>query len=76
MLKQKNYKPFEIPKTVRFEKNRAGLTKLMISNALADAEIYLYGANLTHFQPKNYPNLSEYYLPRINSDRYEGLKWI
>jgi D-hexose-6-phosphate mutarotase len=52
MLKQKNYKPFEIPETVRFEKNRLGLTKLIISNVFTDAEIYLYGANLTHFQPK------------------------
>jgi len=52
MFKQKNYKPFEIPERVRFENNRAGLTKLTISNAHADAEIYLYGANLTHFQPR------------------------
>ena len=47
-----NYKQFKIPETVRFEENRSGLTKLIISNYLADAEIYLYGANLTHFQPK------------------------
>ncbi len=43
---------FEIPHIVRFEKNQYGLTKMIITNDLAEAEIYLFGGNLTHFQPK------------------------
>ncbi|MEA3419771.1 MAG: D-hexose-6-phosphate mutarotase [Campylobacterota bacterium] len=44
---------FEIPKIVQFQENEFGLVKIIISNELADAEIYLYGGNLTHFQPKD-----------------------
>ncbi len=47
-----NLQKFEIPQIVRFEKNQSGLTKMIITNDLADAEIYLFGGNLTHFQPK------------------------
>lgn len=43
---------FEIPEIVRFQKNPFGLTKTIITNEHAEAEIYLYGGNLTHFQPK------------------------
>jgi len=43
---------FVIPNIVRFDKNRFGLTKLLITNEFSEAEIYLYGGNLTHFKPK------------------------
>ncbi len=43
---------FEIPDRVRFEENGAKLTKMIISNDLAEAQIYLFGGNLVHFQPK------------------------
>ncbi len=48
-----NNKPFKIPKIVQFQKNELGLDKIVISNEFAKAEIYLLGANMTHFQPKN-----------------------
>ena len=47
-----NLQKFEIPEIVQFEKNQSKLTKMIITNDLAEAEIYLYGGNLTHFQPK------------------------
>ena len=47
-----NLQKFEIPDIVRFEKTQYGLTKMIVTNDLAEAEIYLYGGNLTHFQPK------------------------
>ena len=43
---------FEILNTLYFENSNNGLTKIIISNAYADAEIYLHGGHLTHFQPK------------------------
>ena len=45
-------KKFVIPNIVHFDKNRFGLTKLLITNEFSEVEIYLYGGNLTHFQPK------------------------
>jgi len=46
------YRPFEIPGSLVFEKSENGLTKIVIENSFAEAEIYLHGANLTHFRPK------------------------
>ncbi len=43
---------FELPNIVWFIIEPSGFTKMIIHNDLAQAEIYLYGANLTHFQPK------------------------
>ena len=47
----KEYQKYEIENIVKFEKNSNGLTRIVISNAYAEAIIYLHGANLTHFQP-------------------------
>jgi len=47
-----NLQQFEIKNIVRFRKNRFGLDQIIISNGLAEAVIYLYGGNLTHYQPK------------------------
>jgi len=44
-------KSFEIKECLRVQKSAQGLTKLTINNSHAQAEIYLYGAHLTHFQP-------------------------
>lgn len=46
------YRLYEIPDNLTFEKTENGLIKIVINNEHADAEIYLYGANLTHYQPK------------------------
>ena len=43
---------FEIPNRLYFEKSENGLTKIIVTNDIADAEIYLHGGHLTHFQPK------------------------
>ena len=43
---------FEIPNTISFIKSDSGLTKIIVTNTLAEAEIYLHGGHLTHFQPK------------------------
>ena len=52
MHQAQDLKQFEIPNTISFVKNGTGLDKIIITNALAEAEIYLHGAHLTHFQPK------------------------
>ncbi|PCH61426.1 MAG: D-hexose-6-phosphate mutarotase [Gammaproteobacteria bacterium] len=36
-----------------FELDEGGLTKVVVTNALAEAEIYLQGGQLTHFKPTN-----------------------
>ncbi len=41
----------KLPDTVRIEAGRGGLRRLVIGTAQADAEIYLQGAHVTHFQP-------------------------
>ena len=41
----------KLPETVRIEAGRGGLRCLVIGTAQADAEIYLQGAHVTHFQP-------------------------
>lgn len=38
---------------LHFEAGQGGLTKAVIANQYADAEIYLHGAHITHFQPQN-----------------------
>jgi len=40
-----------LPDSVRVEAGRGGLRRLVIGTAQADAEIYLQGAHVTHFQP-------------------------
>ncbi|MEE8588692.1 MAG: hypothetical protein V3S80_05030, partial [Sulfurimonadaceae bacterium] len=52
MNEAQNLKQFGIPNTLSFIKNDGDLTKIIITNSLAEAEIYLHGAHLTHFQPK------------------------
>ncbi len=37
---------------IQFRKNRFGLDQILVNNEFADAVIYLYGGNLTHYQPK------------------------
>src|ERR1041384_774772 len=41
----------KLPDAVRIEAGRGGLRRLIIGTAQADAEIYLHGAHVTHFQP-------------------------
>jgi D-hexose-6-phosphate mutarotase len=43
---------FDIPGLVSIEPGNGGLTKIVITSPLADAEIYLHGAHVTHFQPR------------------------
>jgi D-hexose-6-phosphate mutarotase len=42
----------KLPDSVRMEKGRGGLQRLVIHTMQADAEIYLHGAHVTQFQPK------------------------
>jgi D-hexose-6-phosphate mutarotase len=48
----KNLQHFTISDIINFQTNSHGLTKMVITNDLAEAVIYLQGGNLTHFQPK------------------------
>lgn len=52
MLTSQEYRLYEIPDNLAFHKTENGLIKIVINNEHAEAEIYLHGANLTHFQPK------------------------
>jgi D-hexose-6-phosphate mutarotase len=45
---------FSIPGVVKIEPGKGGLTRIVISSPAADAEIYLHGAHVTHFQPKGH----------------------
>ncbi|MCF6245243.1 MAG: D-hexose-6-phosphate mutarotase [Sulfurovum sp.] len=45
--------PFEIKNTLSIQKDIRAGEKIVIHNDFAQAEIYLLGANLTHFQPKD-----------------------
>ena len=45
-------KQFEIADTLHFEESENALTRIVVNNDFSDAEIYLHGANLVHFQPK------------------------
>ena len=46
---------FGIDGAVRIEAGRGSLPKIAVATDLASAEIYLYGAHLTHFQPAERP---------------------
>ncbi len=46
------HKQFEIPNALSIGMSENGLTRLSITNGSAEAEIYLHGGHLTHFQPK------------------------
>lgn len=39
--------------TLSFQRGVGGLTKAVISNDYAEAEVYLHGGQLTHFQPRH-----------------------
>ena len=45
-------KKFEIVHTIEVEKSKNAGEKIIIKNKFAEAEIYLLGGHLTHFQPK------------------------
>jgi len=45
-------KQFEIPGRLSFIEGEGGLLKIVIDTAFSDAEIYLHGAHITHFQKK------------------------
>jgi glucose-6-phosphate 1-epimerase len=46
-------KRFGLGKHLSFQAGEGGLIKASIANAHADAEVYLHGAHLTHYQPRN-----------------------
>src|SRR5438045_6476646 len=37
---------------VSFDQGEGGLNRIIVNNKLAEAEIYLHGAHVTHFQPR------------------------
>lgn len=43
---------FAIERILTFKKSTNGLTRIIINNEFAEAEIYLHGANLTQYKPK------------------------
>ncbi len=50
-------KKLEIPGRVFFTEGNGDLSKLKINTAWSEAEVYLHGAHVTHFQKKNEPPL-------------------
>jgi len=46
------YKPFELEETLQLITTENDLLKLLITNEHCEAEIYLHGGHLTHYQPK------------------------
>ena len=46
------YKPFELEETLQLITTENDLLKLIITNEHCEAEIYLHGGHLTHYQPK------------------------
>jgi glucose-6-phosphate 1-epimerase len=48
---------FAIPNLVSFDAGKGGLTRVTIKSPSADAEIYLHGAHVTRFDPKDEPLL-------------------
>jgi glucose-6-phosphate 1-epimerase len=42
---------FDIPNALRFEDTPGGLVRAVISTPLAEAELYLHGAHVTHWEP-------------------------
>lgn len=43
---------FAIPRVVKFEAGEGGLTRINVTGRLADAHVYLHGAHVTHYQPR------------------------
>jgi glucose-6-phosphate 1-epimerase len=50
---QKINDAFGIPDRLRFDAGEGGLPRVRITGPDADAEVYLHGAHVTHFQPRN-----------------------
>ena len=48
----KEYESFSIPPVVSIEEGRGGLPCVKIASDFAEAEMYLYGAHVTRFDPK------------------------
>lgn len=48
----KEYASFAIPSVVEIEEGKGGLPVVRVSNDFAEAEMYLYGAHVTRFDPK------------------------
>jgi D-hexose-6-phosphate mutarotase len=48
-------KQFAIPNLATFDAGKGGLTRLIIKSAAATAEIYLHGAHVTRFDPRDQP---------------------
>ena len=48
---------FNVSGIVSVESGNGGLTRLIVTTPDAEGEIYLHGAHLTRFQPKNKPDL-------------------
>ncbi len=46
------YSAFAIPGQVTVEEGKGGLPVVKVRNAFAQADIYLHGAHVTHFEPK------------------------
>jgi glucose-6-phosphate 1-epimerase len=44
---------FELPNALRFEDGPGGLVRALISTPLAEAEVYLQGAHVTHWTPRD-----------------------
>jgi glucose-6-phosphate 1-epimerase len=42
----------EIPGVARVEEGRGGMRRVVVNSDLADAEVYLHGAHVTHFHPR------------------------
>ena len=45
-------KRFELPGLLSFRPGNGGLTKAVIATPLAEGEVYLHGAHITHYQPR------------------------
>jgi glucose-6-phosphate 1-epimerase len=43
---------FAIPRVVKFEAGEGGLTRIAVTGRLAEAHVYLHGAHITHYQPR------------------------
>jgi glucose-6-phosphate 1-epimerase len=43
---------FGIQDVVRFERGEGGLPRIVVSSPAAEAQVYLHGAHVTHFQPR------------------------
>ena len=52
MNTEHNLKMYLIPGSLYLDESENGLKKIVIDNDCTEANIYLHGANLTHFQPK------------------------